>query len=313
MKTTHLFRSAAAMLILASIAFTSCKKDKLEQGTNDPTALTQLTNDEKSIEDITNQAFQDVEGILSYDGGTYKSTERIICNATVDSTQVVNDTITIFITYNGLTCNGRLNRTGQVEIRKQVGTHWAMPGASVNVRYINFTVTRVATGHFYTLNSNKTFTNVTGGGIFMLGHNGFNTLVHRVSGDLNVVFDNGNSRIWHVARQRTYTGTQGALLLTIDGFGSSGDYNNLVTWGTNRNGEEFYTQINESIVLRETCDWDPVSGVKVHQIPSASKSATVTFGFNSNYEPITGDECPTHYRIDWVNGTYTGTAFLPLN
>jgi len=312
MKTANMIRAAAFLMIIAGLTLTGCKKDKLNEGSNDSASLTSLTTDEMNLEQISNDALADIEGVLSYNGGNLKSTERVPCNATIDSTSVVNDTITIYITYDGLTCNGRRYRTGQVEIKKQVGTFWLMEGASVNIRYINFTVTKVSNGRFYTLNSSKTFTNVTGGCIFMLGQNGFTSVVHRISGNTDITFDNGITRNWNVARQKTFTGTPGDLLLTIDGFGTAGDYTNLVTWGTTRQGEEFYTQITQSIVHREACGWDPVSGVKVHQIPGADKSATITFGYDSNNLPVTGDDCPTHYRIDWQNGTYTGTSYLPL-
>lgn len=312
MKTRNLLRTAAFMLTLTGLTLTGCQKDKLEEGTNDAASLTELSNDDINVEEITNDALQDVEGVLSFSGSDFKSTDRLPCNATIDSTSVVNDTITIFITYNGLTCNGRLFRTGQVEIKKAVGTFWCMEGASVNIKYINYTVTRVSNNKTTILNGSKTFTNVSGGAIFMLGHNGFTSLIHRVNGHMSITFDNGSTREWYFARQRTYTGARGELLMTVDGFGTAGDYSNLVSWGLNRKGEEFYTQITQSVVYRETCDWNPVSGIKVHQIPAAEKSATITFGYNSNNEPVSGDDCPTHYRVDWINGTYSGTSYFPL-
>lgn len=312
MKTAKLIRTGALLFAFTGLIITSCQKDNLTDGTNDSTSLTQLTTDENNLEDITNDVMQDVEGVLSYNGGNLKSTDRIPCNATIDSTLVINDSITIYITYDGLSCNGRRFRTGQVQIKKQLGTRWGMEGASVNVRYINFSVSRVANGNTIVINSNNTFTNVSGGFIYMLGQNGFTALVHRVTGSMSVTFDNGTTRLWNVARQRTYTGTRGELVLAIDGFGTAGDFSNLVTWGTNRLGEDFYTQITQSLVFRETCGWDPVSGIKVHQIPALEKSATITFGYDSNNQPVTGDDCPTHYRIDWQNGTYSGTRFLPL-
>jgi len=300
------------IMTIFALLLTSCKKDDLEKGQNDSSTLTQLTVDEATVEDISNEALQDVEGVLSYQGNGLKSTMEIPCNATIDSTSVINDTITIYITYDGLSCNGRRFRTGQVEIRKRVGTRWGMQGASVNVRYRNFSVTRVASGHTIVINSNKTFTNVSGGFIYMLGHNGFTRLIHRVEGAMQVTFGDSTFRTWNVARQRTYTGTRGELIMTTDGFGTSGSYDNLVVWGTNRNSEVFYTQIVQPVVYKAACDWNPVSGIKVHQIPEASKSATITYGFDSNYQPVTGDDCPTHYKADWVNGTYTGSSFLPL-
>lgn len=314
MKLTKAIYTGAIIVALTGITLSSCKKDKLEKGRNDSTAMANFTADEYAVEEATNQSMEDVEGFLGGQGGNgnLKSGNHLPpCNVTIDSTDVINDTITIYLTYDGTSCNGKLLRTGQVEIRKRVGTHFIMEGASVNIRHKNFTITRLATGRSMTINSNKTFTNVTGGNIHMLGHNGFTTLVHRLEGSMNVSFDNGTSRTWQVARQRTYTGTRNNLVLTVDGFGTSGDYTNLVTWGTNRNGEQFYTQITESVVFKQSCEWNPVSGSKFHQIPSADISALVIFGYIGT-EPITGDECPTHYRIDWQNGTYSGTRFVPL-
>lgn len=320
MKITKILSATALIIALAGFGLTSCQKDKLEKGSNDSTTMNELTADELTVEEATNESMEDVEGVLGGNGGGgnggggngFKSSAFIPpCNATVDSTELINDTITIYITYDGLSCNGRVYRTGKVEIRKRIGMPFGTAGATVNIKHINFTVTRVASGKTMTINSNKTFTNVTGGHIFMLGHMGVNTLVHRLEGTINVTFDNGTTREWSVARQRTYTGTRGNLILTVDGFGTVGDYNNLVTWGTNRQGEQFYTQITQSVVFKQTCGWDPVSGSKFHQIPAEDKSALVIFGYTGN-QPTTGDECPTHYRIDWQNGTYSGTRFVPL-
>lgn len=310
MKTRRFIQLGALLLTVLSLSLSSCKKDNIDEGSKDSTSMEQLSADENNVENVTEDALKDVEGVLSNQGG-YKSTSGIPCNATVDSVSVVNDTITLYITYDGLNCNGTRMRTGQVEIRKKVGTHWGQPLSTVKIKYIDFTVTRVATGRSIVLNGEKTFENVSGGFIWMLGTS-MTSLVHKVSGYMNITFDNGTTRNWSVARQTTYSGTPGQLLVTIDGFGSTEGYSNLVTWGTNRQGEQFYTQITQSVVHKELCGWDPVSGIKIHQIPAVSKMATITFGFNNNNEPIGDDECPTRYRIDWTNGTYSGTAFLQL-
>ncbi|MFA6950558.1 MAG: hypothetical protein WCQ70_07730 [Lentimicrobiaceae bacterium] len=341
MKITKLFFTGALVLAITGLTLTSCQKDELNEGTNDYKSLATLSSDEMEVESVTNESIQDVEGIMSYghdngnggnggngngnggggnggsgNGGngdtTFLSMRHFPCNATIDTSAVINDTITITITYDGLSCNGRRQVKGQIQIRMQAGTDFSLPGASINIRYINLAVTHGQHNRTMTYNGSQTFTNVSGGYISMLGIDGFNMLVHRVTGTMNVTFDNGNTRTWNTARQRTYTGTAGSLILTVDGFGSADGYDNLVTWGINRNGEQFYTQITQSIVFRETCDWNPVSGIKVHQIPAVDKSATITYGYNSNYELITGDECPTYYRIDWVNGTYTGTEYVAL-
>lgn len=311
MKTKNLIQLAFILVSALSIALTSCKKDDLDTGNANPDELKQLSADENYVESIMNDAISDVSSVMSNNGGNLKSTEWLPCNATIDSLAVVNDTVTVYITYNGLNCNGTRNRTGKIEIKKKVGTHWEQAGATVVYKYINFTVTRLANNSTVTLNGTKNFVNVNGGHRWQVGST-IDSFVERVSGNMQASFDNGTSRTWNVARQVTYTGTAGQLILTVDGLGTSGEYQNLAVWGTNRQGEEFFTQITQSVIHRQACEWDPVSGIKIHQIPSDNKSATITFGYNDNNEPIVGDECPTRYRVDWQRNNQSGTAYLTL-
>jgi len=303
MKTKNLFHLAIILVSAIALTFTSCKKDNLvDPGTENPESLKQLSADENDIENVMHDAILDIEGVmLNY----------VPCNATLDSLAVANDTVIMYITYNGLNCNGTRNRTGKIEIRKQVGTHWMQAGATIIYKYINFTVTRVATNKSITLNGTKTLQNVNGGQHWQVGIS-IDSYVEKVSGSMQASFDNGTSRTWNVARQLTYTSTPGQMILTVDGLGSAGEYQNLVVWGTNRQGEQFYTQITQSVVHRQVCEWNPVSGIKIHQIPADNKSATITFGFNDNNEPITGDECPTRYRVDWQKNNQSGTFYMPL-
>jgi len=310
MKTTNMFRLTFLVLAIIGLSFAGCKKEKNPNPSADSSSLQQLSNDEETYESATEESMNDVNNYLS--NGNLKSTSMLPCNATIDSIGVVNDTLTIYITYNGLNCSGTRYRTGQVEIKKHVNTYWYQQGATVMVRHINFTITRVLTQKSITINGVKVHKNVSGGVFWQLG-NGYNAIVHRTWGHATITFEDGTTRFWEVARQITCTGIPPTnLKLTIDGFGTSGDFSNLVVWGTNRQGENFYTQIIQPVVLRQVCDWDPCSGIKKHSIPADSKSATLTFGYNSNNQPITGDECPTKFRVDWQKNNNSGTVYLWL-
>ena len=309
MKTMKILKLVFFLIAITALTLTGCKKDKQNDLTGDSSSLQQLSKDENTIQNASDEALNDVNALLS--NGNLKSTDFWPCHATIDSTSVVNDTITFYITYNGLSCNEKWMRTGQVEVRKQVGTHWHDAGASVIVKCINFTMTKVSTGKSITLNGTKTFQNVTGGFLWQLG-NGYTSVVHKIFGTVQATFDDNTTRTWNIARQRTFTGTPGQLIMTVDGFGTEGAYENLVAWGTNRQGETFYSQITQSVVHREVCFWDPCTGSTVHQIPADNKKATITFGYDDNNQYIVNGDCPTKFKLDWEKGGNSGTVYLFL-
>jgi len=311
MKTKKIFRLGFLLIGLLALIATGCKKDTTTNKKNSDTAtLQQLTKDENNVSNVSDDASNDANAVLS-GVTTLKITGPWLCNVTVDSTSIINDTITYYLTYNGLNCSGNLLRTGKQEIRKKAGTFWGQAGTVVITKLIDFHITHVYSGKTLVLNGTRTFENVSGGFIWQLG-SGVTSVVHRVTGTMLATFDDGTTRTWNIARQQVYTGTLTQLVLTTDGFGTADGYNNLVTWGISRNGEQFYTQVTQSVVHRQACNWNPVSGIMIHQVPSDNKSATVTYGYDDNNLPVTGDNCPTRYRVDWVKNGFSGTMFLPL-
>ena len=115
MKTKNLFNLVLILTAVLALSFTSCKKETLDTGTADPATLKQLSADENDVQNVMNDAEGDITSVMSNNGGNFKSTEWLPCHATIDSLAKENDTISIFITYNGLSCNGKLNKTGQIE------------------------------------------------------------------------------------------------------------------------------------------------------------------------------------------------------
>ena len=306
MKTTKLFGYSAILLAIVTIAFSSCKKEKEDKV--DTKSMQQLVQDENNMAATDDDVMNDVNTVLSGTGG--KSLLILPCNVSVDSSTIIGDTIIYDITFNGLNCSGTRLRVGNVKVKKNINTHWIDAGATVYVYFLNLKITRVSNNKSITLNGVKKFVNVSGGRISDLGTVAI-SIVHRIFGDLSATFDDSTTRTWYLARQRTFTGTLGNLVMTIDGLGSNNGYNSLVSWGTNRNGELFYTQITQSIIRKGVCGWDPCAGVKVHNIPGDNKKVTFTAGFDNNNQPVpvSGSVCPTKYRIDWEKNGNSGTLF----
>lgn len=161
------------------------------------------------------------------------------------------------------------------------------------------------------INGMSEIENVSGGIPALLG-NGFNTVIHKNSAHVNIAFNGHPHRSWHLTKMLVYSGTPGNLMLAVNGFGVNQGHTNLISWGSDRDGKMFFTQIGESVVFKESCQWVPYSGEQIYLIPSDQLKATATFGYNSNNEPITGSECPTRFRLDWQQQGHSGTIFLPL-
>ena len=312
MKTAKILSLGLFLAALIAFGTTSCKKDKTTNpgDTTNTTSIQNLANDENQANSASDEALNDINMVLAGTSGL-KSTEGIPCHATVDSIAIANDTMTYYITYKGLNCIGNLNRTGQIEISKHIGTKWWQVGATITYKYINFHVTHVRSGKSITLNGRKTYVNVTGGLIFMIPQY-ISSVTHKDSGYMNVIFDDNTTKFWNVARQITYTKVNGNFVMTINGFGSADNYDNLVLWGINRNSEQFYIQILQSVVHRQVCQFDPCTGQKKMMIPAGNKGATLTFGYDSNNQPVTGNDCPTKYKVDWFKNSNSGTLYLFL-
>ena len=312
MKTVKILRLSLVLAALVFSGLTSCKKDKTSNpGDSNTTSIQNLAIDENQANNSSDEALADINTVLAANSGLIPA-GGLPCNATIDSMAIAKDTMTYYVTYNGLNCAGNLNRTGQIEISKHVGTKWWQPGATVTYKYINFRVTHVNTQKSMTLNGRKTYINLTGGLIFMIPLTR-TSVTYKDSGYMNVTFYDSTTKSWNVRRQITYTKSENKFVMTVDGYGSADGYDNLVLWGINRNGEQFYTQILQSVVHRQACQWDPCSGQKKIMIPGGNKGATLTFGYDNDNQPITGDECPTKFKVDWYKGSNSGTMYLFLH
>ncbi len=313
MKTAHLFKLSLVLIAAIALAITGCEKEDpiVNPPTNGSTSIQQLSQDDNNIQKIDDDINLDIEILMT--GNSMKSINWLPCNVTIDSTNVVNDTITYYITYHGLNCPETLYRTGQVEIKKHFGTHWYDPGATVLVKIINLQVTKVSTQKTIVINGVKTHKNVTGGLLVQLGY-GINHIVHKTFGFMTVNFEDGTNRTWNIARRCVYTGTLGQFVIGVDGFGHVGEYTNLVTWGVARNGDQFFISTTQPVHYVQICNFNPVNGIKSIDIPSADKGATLTFGYDSNNQPVAPPPppCPTKYKVDWYHGANSGTIFLWL-
>lgn len=306
---TNFLKLAAILIAAVALSTTGCKKDDNNTDDENSKSLQQLSKDQVAIENATGDVMKDANSILS--GESSKTLYGLPCNVTIDSTNIVGDTITYSITYDGLNCDGTLYREGNAEVKKNINTHWCDAGAKVTIEYIALKITRISDNKYVIINGSKTYKNVTGGYLTQLGTI-YTMITHRAEGAIQATFDDGTTRTWNIAREISYSGTAGSYVITADGFGAADSYTDLECWGVNRDGESFYSTVIAPVVWKEACAWDPCSGSIKHDIPSANKNATVEFGYDDDNVLITNGDCPTRFRLDWENNGNSGTLYLQL-
>lgn len=296
------------LFFLAAMIITSCKKDAQEELAPDSSSVQQLSIDDSSVEDNMDEVLIDAGNVLN---GSFTKTMGLPCNATLDSVWLENDTLVHHITYDGLNCLQTKNRQGVMLVKMKNNTQWYLPGAFLRVELHDYVVTNVFTGNKVTINGSSSLENVSGGVIQLLG-NGINTVIHKNTAHVFVSFNGYPPKGWHLSKMLVYTGKPGELVLAMDGFGVAQGFDKLYSWGVDRDGKMFYAQISEAVVVKETCNWVVYSGEQIYNIPEDGIKATATYGYNSSNEPISGNECPTRYKLHWQQYGQSGTIFLPL-
>lgn len=311
MKTKIQFILVAALAL--SVSFISCKKTSTSS--TDNTDLTTHADDQNTVsqnmDDVTNDANNAIDGSAAFQGkpGSVDNTTTLTppCNATI-TLDSANGLRRITIHYNGLNCAQTRLRVGDVVLSMPLTQHWRDAGATLTINVQNLKITRVSDGKYITINGITTVTNVSGGRLRDLSALG--TITHTItSAGMTITFEDNTQRSWQIAKQRTFTYSNGVVITTI-GTHTDGSTTGISEWGTNRFGNAFSTAITQPMVIREDCSWRLVSGQVTHTKLVAT--IVVTFGLDSAGNPVT---CPTgtfYFKVVWtgVNGIVR-TFILP--
>jgi len=300
----------SAMLLCGALAFTACKKksDTPAPTNSDSTQQAATARDQADYTNNTSQAADEANVIASNSSSNARlsATSNLIIGATIDSSKASTKGI-YAVTYSGICSTGK-TRTGWDSI--WVVGKWHVAGSYIVMKY-DYTVTK-KNGKKMTLVGQDTITNVSGGNIVQLAEGNVSSLVTNHTGTAQVTFDNGTSRKWSHARQRTTTYASGVITITVDGIGSVGGATNVSEWGVNRAGETFYGEITTPIVwtydfvtVNNTCaTWpDPVSGVYYHK--GTGSGLIVTYGVTNDGSPIASGGCPYGYKLNWTGPNNT--------
>ena len=297
------------IIVLAIVSITACKKDEPIVQPTDSSSAQQLSLDDANVGENFDELTLDAGIVLA--NNDLKSLE-LPCNCALDSMYVYQDTLRYRLRYHGTNCQQNRIRYGFVTIKIRENTQWYMPGAFIVMEFENYEVTSLYNGKTMQINGRSDVQNVSGGVPALLGIDGLNAVIYRNTVQAQIRFNANPPRMWQLRKRTVFSGVSDNLVITIDGFGTADGYNNLLSWGEDRDGRGFYTRVNQAMVHKQQCDFLPSAGEEEYIIPDEDIEATATFGFNNNNQPISGNECPTRYRLHWRQHGQSGNIFLPL-
>lgn len=296
MKSKLIFLSSSVLSL--ALIFTSCQKDADKK--EDVAAEAPVHSDDQSrvdaeVDAIANDADIALEATGTF-SGRVTDVQSIICNATITIDSVSNPR-KITVVYAGASCIGNTTRTGTVVISMAQGVKWKNAGAAATITFQNLKITRVSDNKSITINGSKTYTNVSGGLLKNLVT--VNPQIHAItSNNLSVTFDNGTQRTWSVAKQRTFTYSNG-VVVSATGTHSENGINNIAEWGINRFGRAFTTSVTSPIVIKQDCNFRITSGALLHTTPLFS--STATFGLDANGNSTTCPGLGNYFvKIGWT-------------
>ncbi len=292
--------SLTTAIFSLSLIFAACQKERIT-ATDYYTETTLHSDDQSRFSTEIDGVANDANAVLETTAGFANrngSTQSVICDATV-SVDTLSSIRTITITYNGSNCPGNRTRTGVIVISMAQGVRWKNAGATLNVSFQNFKVTRLGDNKSITINGTQTYTNVSGGLLINLPTLNTNTITHTItSSNMLVTFDNGQQRNWQVARQRVFSFNNG-IVITTTGTHTEGTTTGVAEWGFNRFGNPFKTSITQPLIIRQDCNFRLVSGKVAHA--TNLFNAAVIFGLDAAGAVTTCPGTGTYYlKIAWT-------------
>ncbi len=321
MKTNKLILALAAVLMVSSVAFTSCKKKKAfkeENGQSSEDSRNVQTENDAAVNEINTEVgnVANLHGRGEASNGINAIHYALGITATGYSVSLADTAMgSITITYNGTVVNNR-KREGQIKLTildfaPPIKKRWKDVGCVLQVEYINYKVTRASDGKFVKLNGKQNLTNITGGTwwelLIIKTQTSLASSVTSVGG-LNVTFDDGKTAVYNINRKFTYTLPGNVLTCTGEGIGSAESLSSLENYGTTRDGDAFTSQVTTPIVWNWTCGWwAPTQGAVDVRVDSKEFDLKVTFAVDQGGTPVSvaANSCAYGWKVEWTHKKQT--------
>lgn len=282
------------LITLASglMFLSSCNRDK------DDSEQSENASDASRVQAESEEIVKEVNDALTGNTNTRNRTSAgPFCNVTIDSTNAA--TGLLILTFNGQNCTATRTRTGTVTVQLSSPYNWSAMGSVATVTINNFRITRLSDNKAITINGTKTITNANGGRIVDLAV-GVGSVIHTIaSSNMSVQFDDGTTRTWSIARNRTVTLETNGYHVKVEGTANQGGHSQVAEWGVNRRGNTFYSTISVPVVWRiDDCPRGPISGQRI--LYGTVYTLNIDFGVNQDGTSYGGSGCPYGLKLSWT-------------
>lgn len=258
-------RLLSTSIMLSSLIFVfACENEEVKKD-DIPSGTVQQSEDNSIQREITDEAVE--IALNSFDGSNLRTSdyESDSCHFNV-TTNGANKSVTI--TFSGDNCAGTRKREGSITAKVTSTAKSYQVGGTVEITYSNFKVTRNSDNKSLTINGRMVIYNVSGIA---------NPLIHTLHGTLKLKFDNGQERIWKVARKRSLTINNQSFIFKVE----ADSTNNIESAGVDRNGNAFVTYISSPLLVQNCTanSWKLTDGKIIYTV--GTTSLTAEFGYTS--------------------------------
>jgi len=222
-----------------------------------------------------------------------------LCGGTIDSSQLSSGILKI--NYNNVSCNNR-SRSGQVVISivDYPLKKWKNRNCILKVDFKGFIVRGLTDGRSMQVDGTFYLTNETGSTWYEMRYLNEPTIGHLVSAnDVKVTFDAKEIVYLNLKRRYTYTIAGGVISCREEGLGEQNGLTSLETWGGNRDGKTFSSQVIVPLVWNTSCGAGFPSGGQLQVVTDGNYfDLNVFYGLDSGGESVSSG-CASAWKATW--------------
>ncbi|MFM9986443.1 MAG: hypothetical protein ACKVOK_14485 [Flavobacteriales bacterium] len=190
--------------------------------------------------------------------------------------------------FSGLSCNGKLNRSGRIHLQLQNASDWYTTGAELKITFENFALTTIAgSGESLVINGSRMVTNLSGATLLEeLTPGGPGIQRQFTAQNMSITYPNGTQRIWNESQLMTsFKNPDWEFEFLLEGNATGLPYSNIGNWGVDRKGENYYTEFNEALTAKLCGGIWKQSGGKTTIYHTESPATMIEFGVDSEGNP----------------------------